>query len=287
MRLAILASGTGWHVQDLLRATATRRIETEVVDFRSLTAFVTTEEQLPELEKFDAVLVRMMPGGSLEQIVFRMDALEGLRRRGKLIVNAPKAIEASVDKYLTTSRLAAAGIPVPRTWVGEKAEAAMTAFVELGGDVVVKPLFGSEGRGLVRVSDPNIAWRTFSTIERIQGVIYQQEFIRHPGYDLRAFVLGKKVLAGMRRYADGDWRTNVAQGARAETADISRIQEKLAIDAAKAVGCEVAGVDLLPGPNGPVVLEVNGVPGWRALSSACTIDVAGAIIDHMHSLVSR
>src|SRR5256885_786945 len=83
----------------------------------------------------------------------------------------------------------------------QRADAALEAFVALGGDVVVKPLFGSEGRGMVRVADPDLAWRTFRTLERTQSVLYLQQFIAHPGWDLRAFVIEGRVLTAMRRRA--------------------------------------------------------------------------------------
>jgi ribosomal protein S6--L-glutamate ligase len=109
----------------------------------------------------DGVLVRMMPPGSLEQVVFRMDALHRIAAAGIPVLNPPRAVEAAVDKYLTLSLLDRAGIPLPPTWAGERATEALEVFAALGGDVVVKPLFGSEGRGLVRISDPELAWRTF------------------------------------------------------------------------------------------------------------------------------
>ena len=107
----------------------------------------------------DGILVRMMPPGSLEQVVFRMDALHGLEAAGVRVLNPPRAIEAAVDKYLATAKLARAGMPVPPTWCGENAEAALIAFDALGGDVVIKPLFGSEGRGMIRATDRETAWR--------------------------------------------------------------------------------------------------------------------------------
>src|SRR5207237_1199331 len=130
---------------------------------------------------------------------------------------------------------------------------------------VVKPLFGSEGRGMIRVSDVEIAWRTFRALERLQSILYVQQFIHHPGWDLRAFVLGDRVLSAMRRHAQDDWRTNVAQGGRTEPIALTTEEERLALAAARAVGTQVAGVDLLPRPDGGYyVLEVNAVPGWRA-----------------------
>ncbi len=217
------------------------------------------------MEGCSAVVVRTMPPGSLEQVVFRMDLLQRLEAAGMRVLNAPRTLEVCVDKYLATARLAAAGLPVPETVVCQHAEAGLEAFAALGGDVVVKPLFGSEGRGMVRVSDPELAWRTFRTLERTGAVLYLQRFIHHPGWDLRVFVLGGKVLTAMRRHANGDWRTNVAQGGRGERVVLDREQERLALTAAAALGADVAGVDLLPGPQGEwYVLEVNAVPGWRA-----------------------
>src|SRR5436309_3127071 len=128
------------------------------------------------------------------------------------MLNPPRALEVFVDKYLATARLEAAGLPVPPTSVCQDAESALEAFAQLGGDVVVKPLFGSEGRGMVRVSDPEMAWRTFRTLERTASVLYLQQFVHHPGWDLRVFVLGGRVLTAMRRRARGDWRPNVAEG---------------------------------------------------------------------------
>ena len=176
-------------------------------------------------------------------------------------------------------KLAAAGLRVPPTIVCQHADAALEAFTALGGDVVVKPLFGSEGRGMVRVSDVDLAWRTFRTLERTQSVLYLQQFIHHPGWDLRVFVLGGRVLTAMRRQANGGWRTNVAQGGLAEPVRVEDIHADLALRAAAAVGAPMAGVDLLPGPQGEwYVIEVNAVPGWRALAPVTGIDVAAEII---------
>jgi ribosomal protein S6--L-glutamate ligase len=223
-----------------------------------------------------------MPPGSLEQVVFRMDVLHGLEAAGKRVLNPPRALEVCVDKYLASARLDAAGLPTPTTIACQDAETAVAAFHQLGGDVVVKPLFGSEGKGMVRVSDIEMAWRTFRTLERLQTVLYIQQFVHHPGWDLRAFVIDGRVLAAMRRHARDDWRTNVAQGGRAEPVTLTADEERLALAAAKAVGTPVAGIDLLPRPDGGYfVLEVNAVPGWRALAPTTGIDVAREIVRHL------
>jgi RimK family alpha-L-glutamate ligase len=277
MKIALLAGGDGWHVCDLKRAATLLRHEAIAVDFRRITAGVVAAAD--SLADFDAVVVRTMPPGSLEQVVFRMDALQQLQSRGIAVLNPPRALEICVDKYLASCRLSAAGLRVPPTIVCQHGDAAMEAFAQLGGDVVVKPLFGSEGRGMVRVSDPDLAWRTFRALERTQSAIYLQKYIDHPGWDLRIFVLGGRVLTAMRRRSRNGWRTNIAQGGSAEIVPLGAVETELALRASAAVGAAVAGVDLLPGPAGEwYVLEVNAVPGWRALAPATGVDVAVAII---------
>lgn len=287
MRISILSGGDGWHVRDLQRAVSALDHVPKVVDFRRIAAGVglepaaqaRVEARLLALRAPEAVIVRTMPPGSLEQVVFRMDLLHAWQAQGITIINPPRALEVCVDKYLCTVKLEAAGMRVPPTIVCQHADAALEAFEQLGGDVVVKPIFGSEGRGMVRVSDPELAWRTFRAIERTQQVLYLQKFIHHPGWDLRAFVSRGRVIASMRRVAKGDWRTNVAQGAKAEPWKLTPELEALALRASEAVETVVAGVDLLPGPDGEwYVIEVNAVPGWKALAPVTGIDIAKEIV---------
>ena len=279
-RIAVLSGGTGWHVQDVIRAALELGHHAEAVDFRSLAAGV--EAEPAPLAGFDAALVRTVPAGSLEQIIFRMDVLHAAAANGLRVLNPPRAVETCVDKYLTNVRLAAAGLPTPPTHVSQRAEDAQLAFERLGGDVVIKPVFGSEGRGMQRISDRELAWRTFRVLEQTGQLIYQQRFVRHPGYDYRVFVIGGEVRAAMKRTSAGDWRTNVAQGGTTERAELSDNAVSLALRAAEAVGCPVAGVDLLPGPDGELyVIEVNAVPGWRALAATCGIDVAVEVVRYL------
>jgi ribosomal protein S6--L-glutamate ligase len=277
MRIGILGAESGWHVQDMQRAARALDHEAIAIDFRRIEANVHCPPN--GLSGFDRILVRTMPPGSLEQVIFRMDVLQRLEAEGIPVLNPPRAVEICVDKYLASARLAAAGLDVPPTAVCQNAEAALEAFDQLDGDVIVKPLFGSEGRGMMRVSDTDLAWRTFRTLERTQSVLYLQKYIEHPGSDLRVFVLGDRVLAAMRRHANGHWRTNVAQGGKAEKTAISSEMEELALRASAAVQASVSGVDILPGVDGKMyVLEVNAVPGWRALASVTGIDIATEIL---------
>ena len=274
MHLAILSRGEGWHVADLIRAAVGLGHRATAVDFRTI--------HDRSLSPFDAIIIRTMPAGSLEQIVFRMDLLHAAADAGMPVWNPPKAAETCVDKFLTTHRLKRAGIPTPMTYACQRTDDAMAAFEKLGGDAVVKPLFGSEGRGIVRVGDPDLAWRTFHAIEQTQSVIYLQEFVRHPGWDVRAFVLQDRVIGTMKRANGLDWRTNVSRGGTAERFELAAPEIELAIRACRTTDAVYAGVDLLLTETGAwTVIEVNAVPGWRALAPVCGIDVATMVLQEL------
>jgi ribosomal protein S6--L-glutamate ligase len=235
------------------------------------------------LNEADAIIVRTMPPGSLEQVVFRMDALAALEREGKTVINPAKAIETAVDKYLAVCRLQASGLLIPRTVVCQTADDAMDAFEQLGQRVVVKPLFGSEGRGITRLEDEALAARAFKMLSEFGAVIYMQEYIEHDGADLRLMVIGAEVL-GMWRRNPHDWRTNVSRGAQTEPLKVNTELANLATRAAGAVGAPLAGVDVLPGRDGRLyLLEVNAVPGWRALARTLTLDIARRVLDFVES----
>jgi RimK family alpha-L-glutamate ligase len=287
MQFAVLCASDSWYLRDLQRAAAAD-FEIAPIQFRELTAEVGSTGPrymagAADMARFDAVLVRTMPPGTLEQVVFRMDVLARLEAAGKTVVNPPRAVEAAVDKYLASAKLAAAGLAVPRTVVCQTADDAMAAFGALGGDVVLKPLFGAEGRGIARLNDEALAQRAFRMLAPMGAVLYVQEFIPHDGYDLRVLVLGEKVF-GMRRRNALDWRTNVSRGATSEPLEVTPELADLARRAADAIGAPVAGVDLLPARDGRLLaLEVNAVPGWRALARTLDVDIARRVLEFVAS----
>ncbi len=289
MKIGLVAQPGSWYGRELARAAVERGHHATQIEFPRLIGSVGTSEtglstQGLDLLSLDAVIVRTMPPGSLEQVVYRMDALWRLSAAGVRVLNPPKALECAVDKYLALVRMESAGLTVPATIVCENADTALEAFDRLGGDVVVKPIFGSEGRGIVRVSDREIAVRTFRTLERIQAVLYVQRFIENDGFDVRVLVLGGHVLGAMRRRANGDFRANVACRAIAEKHAITDEETQAALGAVLAVGARFAGVDLLYDRDGTCyVIEVNAVPGWRAFQKVTEIDVPRAVIASLES----
>jgi ribosomal protein S6--L-glutamate ligase len=293
LKIGILASEGSWYYRDLERAARERGHACVRLDFDRLVArvgatggsvhaIINTDGEPVESIGLDVVIVRTMPPGSLEQVVYRMDALSRLQAAGTSIVNSPKSLECAVDKYLTTARLHAAGLPVPETIVCEHEDDAMTSFESLGRDVVVKPLFGAEGRGIVRVSDPDLAHRTFRTLMRLSSVLYLQKFVDHEGYDVRVVVLDGQVVGAIRRRSPHDFRTNVSRNAVAELHEITPQEAGFALRAAEATGTRIAGIDLLYDRRGQCyVIEVNAVPGWQAFSRTTRIDVAARLMESL------
>lgn len=281
----VLGNPGSWYCTELERAAARAGHRCSRADFPAIVAGVGTGAARIaagdiDLAGADAVIVRTMPPGSLEQVVYRMDALSRLESAGVVVFNPPKSIECAVDKYLTTARLADAGLTVPPTIVCENSESALEAFERLGGDVVVKPLFGAEGRGILRVSDPDLALRTFRTLERIDAVLYLQKYIDHEGFDVRVLVLDGRVLGAMRRHGDGDFRTNVSRNGRAVPHEATTDECEWSLRAAAATGARFAGIDILYDRQGTrYLIEVNAVPGWRAFSRVTGMDVAARVID--------
>lgn len=284
MKIAVVGNVGSWYLNDLTRAAGNQH-QLLNIGFEQLASTVDNSTSVHTHEvlisKLDAVLVRSMPAGSLEQIIFRMDALANLAANGVTVVNPPRAIEVAVDKYLATTRLAAAGLPVPRTITCQTVEQAIEAFESLGNDAVLKPLFGSEGRGIVRLSDPTIALRTFKALHQVGSVFYLQEYVEHEGCDLRLLVVGDYVF-GMKRCNSNDWRTNISRGAVGSALQVTSELAEFAHRAAKAVGAPLAGVDFLPARDGRLLaIEVNAVPGWRALAEVTGIDVAAKVLEYL------
>src|SRR3954451_1960391 len=249
MRVAILGSTGGWHAERLERALAARGHECGFVPVTRMVGRIDGGVAVRGLEACDVVVVRGIPRGSLEQVVFRVDALHALRAVGVRVVNPATAIERTVDKFLASALLAAAGVRTPRTVVCERAEAALAASGELGGDVIVKPLFGSMGLGMARVEDADVAQRVFRALELERAVYYVQKTLPHGGVDVRALVVGGRVIAAIERVGDG-WRANLARGARAEPISLAAGQVELCVRAAAGVGAHYAGVDLLRAADG-------------------------------------
>ncbi|MGE0383579.1 MAG: RimK family alpha-L-glutamate ligase [Gammaproteobacteria bacterium] len=286
-RVAIVTDDPGWHGRRLRQAFAARGFETRYVSLPQCGLVLDGGRAAVRMPGFDAavpagVFVRGVPGGSLEQIIRRLDLLHALRLSGTLVYNDARAIERTVDKAMTSLLLRLAGVPTPQSWVLEspsEAEALARQIAAEGGRLVCKPLFGSQGVGLRRIDDAE----HIGLEPAVGGVWYLQRFVEQPGdpwYDYRVFVIAGRACAAMRR-RNRHWITNRAQGARCEAVPLDVELRRLAEAAAAAIDIDYAGVDLIRGTDGnATVIEVNGVPAWYGLQRVTELDIAGALVDH-------
>lgn len=235
-------------------------------------------------EKFEnleprAALVRGFGAAATQKIFFRLDILRAIEEYDVKLINSRESLEIASDKFLTSIFLEKHKIPTPKTIICEDPNKALEAFEDLGGDCVFKPLFGSKGIGITRLNDKAFAENVLYSLGRLNEVFYLQKFIEHNKRDIRILVLGDTAVAGMYRVGDS-WKTNIYAGAKAEPLEISEELENLAIKAAQVTKTEIAGVDLIEGKKGFLVLEVNSIPGFTALQKVTSVNIAEEIVEY-------
>ncbi|MFX1553208.1 MAG: RimK family alpha-L-glutamate ligase [Promethearchaeota archaeon] len=233
-------------------------------------------EQFEALEP-KAALVRGFGAAATQKIFFRLDILRAMEEYDVKLINSRESLEIASDKFLTSIFLEKYQIPTPRTVICEDPHKALEAFDELGGDCVLKPLYGSKGIGITRLNDKGFAENIIYSLSQVNQIFYLQEFVEHYNRDIRILVLGNKVVAGMYRVGN-DWKTNIYAGARAEPIEITNEIKSLAIKAAEITKTEIAGVDIIESEKGFTVLEVNSIPGFTALQKVTDINIAEEII---------
>lgn len=278
-----------WHSQQLVAAA--RRLGEPVVirpdqlQARLSPAGVMVMAEQLNLEAIDAfVLARGF--GDAGNADFVVPVYQILERRSRVFVNSIDALLRAVDKFETSCCLQQAGVPTPDVVVVQHPAPGRQLLGEWGR-VVAKPLFGSLGLGIELLEDSPAGTTMLMTLLERFGAVYLQRFVPTPGRDIRAFVVGPRVTASIYRHATHDWRTNVHQGAVTEPCTLDAATEAMAVAAARAVGLDYTGVDILEGPDGPLVIEVNGNPQWRGVLQATGRNMADAIIEHVVERVER
>jgi RimK family alpha-L-glutamate ligase len=303
LRVAIMTDATGWHTRELQRALRARGATGRCVDLADCRVDTTHAWHGLVLPGFgeglpDAALVRGIAGGSFEQVTKRLGVLHALAALGVPVYNEARAIERSVDKSMTSLLLHAAGLPTPPTWALESLSAAqrlVTRESAAGRALVLKPLFGSQGKGLLKlgwVDGAHVPLPTEPALGGAEaalygGLAYLQRYVEPlaaPGHDWRVLVAGGRAVAAMRRDS-AHWVHNVARGARCEPQSLDTgdgpALARLAVAATAALEMDYAGVDLVPTREGPLVLEVNGVAAWQGLQRVTPVDIAAALVDDL------
>jgi RimK family alpha-L-glutamate ligase len=281
--VALFVDGPDWHTRRLRLALAERGAAVTVLSLRDC-GFDTTARDGLRLPKFEdarpaGAFVRTISAGTFEQVTLRLGILHALTALGVHVYNGARAIECCVDKSTTSFCLQRAGVPTPPTWsVESRADALEIVRAEARPErpLVLKPLFGSQGRGLKLVEDV----ASLPPEQDVAGVYYLQRYVGRSGrgwHDWRVFVVGGHAVAAMIRHGI-EWRTNAARGARCEAVEAEGEVARLAVAAAAAVGVSYAGVDVIADEDGRLlVLEVNSMPAWKSLQQVSAADIAGAL----------
>ncbi len=298
LRIAIMTDEVGWHTRQLQAALRRRGAQGRCVDLAECHIDTNVAphglcipgfgQELPH-----AVIVRGIAGGTFEQVTKRLGVLHALKAWGVPVYNDARAIERCVDKSMTSLLLLAAGIPTPPTWATESAAHAQRLTMREGARghaLVLKPLFGSQGKGLQLVGQVDGVFHPVPPLDKGYGrLAYLQRFVppmTEPGFDWRVLVVGGRAITAMRRVS-AHWVHNVAQGAHCEPQALTPELASLAEQAARALDMDYAGIDLLPGePGGAMghgiqVLEVNGIAAWQGLQRVTPFNIAQAIVDDL------
>ncbi len=294
VRIAIMTDEVGWHTRQLQAALRQRGAQGRCVDLADCHIDTSISPHGLCIPGFghalpDAVIVRGIAGGSFEQITKRLGVLHALAAWGVPVYNDARAIERSVDKSMTSLLLLAAGVPTPPTWATESAAHAQRLTMREGARghaLVLKPLFGSQGKGLQLVGQVDGVFHAVPSLDKVYGrLAYLQRFVppvSQPGFDWRVLVVGGRAITAMRRIS-AHWVHNVAQGARCEQQALTPDLAHLAEQAARALDMDYAGIDLMPGAEGQgtQVIEVNGIAAWQGLQRVTSFNIAQAIVDDL------
>lgn len=280
-----------WTCSALAAAAETYGAKPVVFSLRDVTSSITGSARLAidsvDLTALDAIVVRDVGAGGLDEVAFRFDVLNQLAEHAP-VFNSPEAIQKAANKYVSSVLFQKHGLPVPRTIATHSLEEAKNA-LSMFGKAVVKPLFGYKGIGIVSVCDDDEGKRQVERMLSEKGMLYIQEFIHNPGRDIRAFVVNGEVAGAMYRIApEGSWINNLSRGGRSEACELTGEQEELSAAAAECVGADFAGVDLMEdghGGQGTYVIEVNGTPSGKGIFESCGTDVASLIMRHVLNAV--
>ncbi len=285
----VITDPDDWTANALMKNVRKRGANAIPINLSTLSASISASDfaifdtDLEDLLALDAIIVRDVGiSFALEQISFKFDLLRLFETANIPVMNSPTAIQNAANKFFSFYLFKQAQLPIPRTIVTSDLEVALKTTKELG-NVVAKPIFGSQGKGIYKLeaSQPDMKQK-LTTLLKERGVLYLQQFVPNPGRDIRVFVVGEEALGAIYRISQtGSFISNLSQGGTALMCELTEEMRALAVNAAKAVGADFAGVDLIEGDEGLFVLEVNATPSGKGIKVACGIDVTERIIERM------
>ncbi|HKI83029.1 MAG TPA: RimK family alpha-L-glutamate ligase [Candidatus Krumholzibacteria bacterium] len=290
MKIAILTrNARGYSVRRLRHAAVERGHKVRAYDTLKFALHVESRE--PDLlynqraiENCDVVIPRI--GSSITP--FGTAVVRQFEQMGVSCLNTSTSISVSRDKLRSLQVLSRHDIGMPESAFVRRKEDVIPAIRGVGGaPVIIKLLEGSQGIGVILADQETIAAAIIETLQSaMQSVLIQKFVSESKGKDIRALVVGGRVVAAMRRRAAGhEFRSNVHRGGRTEPVELDEEYQRTAVKAAQIMGLRLAGVDILESEEGPQVMEVNSSPGLEGIEKATGVDVAGAIIEHLEELV--
>jgi tetrahydromethanopterin:alpha-L-glutamate ligase len=293
-KIPVFTDDPGWHGNRLKEAFAVRGYQAVFISLKDCFLDLTAESRGVVIPSFDALpkfaFVRGVPGGTLEQVIARLDILHVLEMLGVKVYNTGRAVERTVDKAMTSFLLHHHGIPTPDTWVCESRHEAHEIMVrEITEDkpLVIKPLFGSQGNGVRMIKKGDALPVPMEA--HVDGLYYLQRYVdsgEGVWHDYRVFVVQGKAIAAMVRHGES-WVNNVALGGRCEAVAHDGELGLLAEAAAKAVEIDYCGVDIIRDRHGKLyVLEVNSIPAWKGLQGVVDLDIAQVLVDDCLGLLT-
>lgn len=289
MKIGILSrSGSLYSTRRLVEAAKVKGHQVEVIDTLKCYMDITSKKpmvhyQNRELSDFDAIIPRI--GASIT--FYGTAVIRQFEMMGVISLNESVAISRARDKLRSLQLLSRKGIGLPITGFAHNTKMTQDLIKLVGGaPLVIKLLEGTQGKGVVLAETDKAAESVIDAFREMDANILVQEFIKEAnGSDIRCFVIGDEVVASMKRTAkEGEFRSNLHRGGVAELVEISKEEREAALGATRALGLNVAGVDLLRSSRGPLIMEVNSSPGLNGIETATGIDVAGMIIDYLESM---
>lgn len=289
MKIAILSRNSGlYSTKRLVEAGRARGHEIEVIDTLKCYMDITSTKpmvhyQNRELKDFDAIIPRI--GASIT--FYGTAVIRQFEMMGVFSLNESVAISRARDKLRSLQLLSRKGLGLPVTGFAHSTKMTQELIKLVGGaPLVVKLLEGTQGKGVVLAETDAAAESVIDAFREMDANILVQEFIKEArGSDIRCFVVGDQVVASMMRTAkEGEFRSNLHRGGTAKIIQITKEEEKAALDATKALGLNLAGVDMLRSSRGPLIMEVNSSPGLNGIETATGKDVAGMIIEYLEKM---
>ncbi len=291
MKLGIVSRAPGSYSTQRLKAAAIERgHKVRVLDTLRFAIDLSGDE--PDLQyrgkplsDYDAILPRI--GASIT--FYGLAVVRQFEQMDVYTPNTSNGIANSRDKLRAIQILSRHDVGIPATtFVRDRADV-LAAIERVGGaPVVIKLLEGTQGIGVILAPDTKVAEAVIETLQSTkQNVLIQRFVAESRGTDVRAFVIGDRVVAAMRRRAEGDeFRSNVHRGGSTELVELDDEYARVAVQSAQIMGLRVAGVDMLEGEDGPLVMEVNSSPGLEGIEAATELDIAGAIVDYIANQVA-